>query len=152
MLLLDSWSLGVLIGLPLIIVFLIVLLLVIGFAFTMTDDGIGTKPLTLVIASVLTLITLVGSAWGYYPYSTSYHKWITIHGTVKQISSRFLGNDKSTTQRFVVQFVNGDIRSCDDTRCALVKAGDYLALSCKRHWQFAGTDGWDCNYIRSEKA
>lgn len=149
MLLADSWSLGVLILVPVTLVCLLI-----GFAFVIwgaiTDDydsGLGFFGGLLII-----VVTVAAAGFGFYPYHTQYHKWHTSTNTVKSISSRFLGSDSGTTQRFVVGFGNGELRSCDDTRCALVKVGDKLTLSCKRAWQFSGTDGWDCNYVKDEHA
>lgn len=111
-----------------------------GFAFV--------GPVCFLIALILAACPVVG----YYPYDAQYHRWETVQGQVEKVSSRFLGDGKSTTQRFVVRFADGRERSCDDTRCSLVKVGDSLALSCKKHWQYAGQAGWDCNYSGRNEA
>lgn len=100
-----------------------------------------------VVGLIVTLAITVGT---YFPFSSEYHEWQTIRGTVEQVGSRLLasGDGSGSTQRFVVQF-RGDSGqySCDDTRCALVKVNDTLTISCKRAWQFTGTPGYDCNYV-----
>lgn len=99
------------------------------------------------IAGVVGLVALTFfTVWGEYPYNSEYHQWRTTSGTVTQVGSRLLGDDKSTTQRFVVTLAGVGQRACDDTRCAEVKVGDQLTLSCKRSWQYAGSDGYDCNF------
>jgi hypothetical protein len=97
------------------------------------------------------VVTVAAALWSFYPWSTEYHMWRTIHGSISQISNRFIasGSDGGgSTQRFVVIF-NGDTGqySCDDTRCALLKVGDDLTISCKRAWQYSGTPGYDCSFV-----
>lgn len=104
-----------------------------------------------IIPLALAGILLIGGLVGFYPYSAQYHQWQPVVGAVTQVDSRLLGGDDSTTQRFVVTFASGQQRSCDDTRCSQVRVGDTLGLSCKRHWQYTGTDGWDCNYVGVSK-
>lgn len=143
------WSLGVLIGVPILIVLLLICAGWIGVSLSQ-DAGLAW------IGVVAAVIILAFAAWAYYPYNAEYHKWNTVSGEVTAISSRLLttGSDdnKSINQRFVVTFADGANRSCDDTRCALVKVGDFLELQCKRHWQYAGVDGYDCNYRNHRKA
>lgn len=137
----EHWSLGVIIGLPL---FSLLVILLIGgaIAFYLAD----MTPLDFMLGA-FALLVIGGMVFGYYPYSAQYHKWQPVKGEVQNVSSRFLGDGKSTTQRFVVTFTDGRTRSCDDTRCALVKPGDTLGLYCKRSFQWASTPGWDCNYV-----
>lgn len=148
----DSWSMGVLVGLPIAIICIVLSLLAIAWGVMLIRDR-DFDGWLLFWSSVLCLVaTLAISGWAFYPYQAQYHKWHQSTGIIKTISSRFLGDgDSGTTQRFVVEFTNGDIRSCDDTRCALLKPGYKLTLTCKREWQFSGTDGWSCNYVRAQK-
>lgn len=151
----TSWSLGVKIGGPIaaVIVFL-ALAYVIAMATWRPDNPSdrADRPWWLAGGVVALLIALAVPAGFFYPWSAEYHQWVPKHGTVAEIGSRFVGADKSTTQRFVVRLDDGGQYACDDTRCSLVKVGDLLSLSCKRHWQFAGTDGWDCNYVDSVRS
>lgn len=160
-------SVGLLVGIPAIVVVLAACAVVIVFgvrakrAFTKSgnakrasygyDDKYLLSVLLRAFGIVVAVITMVASLWSFYPLSNEYHTWRTIHGSISQISNRFVGSDSNgggSTQRFVVIF-NGDTGqySCDDTRCALLKVGDDLTISCKRAWQYSGTPGYDCNFV-----
>jgi hypothetical protein len=148
----TTWSLGTLIWLP---VAFLVMLILLGFALWMFrkwlsetfDPGVF---LGLAIGSlVLTVLLIAGTVIGMYPYQAEYHQWRTESGTVTQVDSRLVsaGDSGGSNERFVVVLDGDRQRSCDDTRCAQVEIGDLLTLSCKRSWQYSGTDGWDCNYV-----
>lgn len=152
------WSLGVLIGLPIagVLALLCVLAWIAATLFWWSErkDNYGfTFFATLIPIGVLILVAGI-TAWAFYPFSAQYHRWVPKSGVVTDVSSRFLSQDKGTTQKFVVEFANDPEQryGCNDTRCSLVKEGDTLTLSCKRTWQYAGEDGWDCNYVRAERA
>lgn len=149
------WSIGVLVGLPAgIIVFVGGLVL----AWFMWRDMAGYDDelqwfgfIGGCLASLAALVLLV---IGLYPFDSQYHKWTTKTGTVAEVNRRMIANsdDGGTDQKFVIRFTSGTQEyGCNDTRCALVKKGDKVQLSCKRVWQYSGTDGWDCNYLRTEK-
>lgn len=148
------WSLGVLIGGSILALIALVGLagVILGVWVKATDrdgDGGGWPIIGLGVGVILFAVVWAAAPFiGFYPYKAEYHHWETQQGTVEKVSARFLGDGKSTTQRFVVLFTDGRERACDDTRCSLVQPGDHLTLSCKRHWQYAGEDGWDCNYVR----
>lgn len=99
------------------------------------------------VAAVATLGIYVAATWP--TFDMQYHSYKQVSGSVQAVSSRFLGDGKSTTQNFAVTIAGHDYR-CDDTRCALVKVGDTLTLSCIREWQYAGTSGYDCNFVSDE--
>lgn len=102
---------------------------------------------TRIISTVVLLATVgvyFGTTWP--TFDMQYHTYKPVSGTVTAIGTRLLGSDKSTNQEFVVT-INGQDYRCDDTRCALTKVGDTLSLRCIRDWQYAGTSGWDCNYV-----
>jgi hypothetical protein len=151
------WSLGTLIGLPLLIllaVACVVAAIIFGRkARKMKGDNDYDAPLMFwigVACWVGLICTIGGTLWGMYPYSAEYHQWQTTQGTVEKVGSRFLSSDTEgggSTQRFAVTFTDGRQRSCDDTRCSQIEVGDILTLSCKRAWQFTGTPGYDCNYV-----
>jgi len=96
------------------------------------------------LAVLATLIIYPIAAWP--PFDMKYHTYRLISGRVDAISSRFLGDGKSTTQNFVVEIAGQDYR-CDDTRCALVTVGQTLTLNCIAEWEYAGTAGYDCNFV-----
>jgi hypothetical protein len=151
-------SLGVLIGLPVAgLIVLAAIGLILGSLIyaarerdwfpALTGGGVG-------IAAII--VTLVVTGFLMWPWSAEYHEWQTESGTIAAVNSRLLASGTQgggSTQRFVVEFAgSGDQFSCDDTRCSLLKPGDYLTLSCKRAYQYTGTPGYDCNYVDSEAA
>jgi hypothetical protein len=154
------WSLGTLIWLP---IGGALLLICIGLAVWLffvwrrlrqshetwerNDAGPALGLSALAVVCALTLIG--GTAWGMWPYSAEYHQWRTESGTVQQIDSRLLAGQDGPTERYVVTYEDGRQRSCDDTRCAQVGEGDVLTLSCKRAWQWAGSHGYDCNFLEA---
>lgn len=149
----DRWSLGVLLGLPLALLGISVLLAsTVGLSIWAWRQNCGWTDWVLPCIAGFLLVFAIGlTAVLEWPYETQYHRWTHQSGTVTAISSRLLGQDRSTTQRFVVKFGDGRERSCDDTRCSLLKPGDSLDLSCKRAYQWSGTPGWDCNYVQSSE-
>lgn len=140
----DSWSLGVLIGLPALVLIIAICLLFAWFGFSDGETTIG------VCAVLALLVTLIGGLAFFWPLHAEYHKWETTDGTIESIAKRIVGGDK-ISEKFVVRYTDGRERGCLDTRCSLLKAGDKLTLTCKRSWQYAGTDGYDCNYIASSR-
>jgi hypothetical protein len=141
----NSWSLGTLIGIPVWVIIGLVVLAAIGFFVYEKDVAYAFGGIAVFV--VLTVVALAG----FYPWHTEYHQWQETKGVVTDVSSRVLttgsGDDKSINQRFVVNLKGVGQRSCDDTRCANIKTGDTLTITCKRKWQFAGTDGYDCNFV-----
>lgn len=150
------WSLGVLIGGPIAVLLLAgsVIAIVLGVRAKRRDsmewlDGPGIA----VGVGICGVVLVLGiSAIGYYPYEHQYHYWSTKTGVVSEVNKRVVSRESGIDQRFVVRFTGSSHEyACDDTRCSLVKKGDRLQLSCKRHWQYAGRDGWDCNYLAVTK-
>ena len=151
----TSWSLGVLVGLPILL--LIVLALAVG-GFVLfrkrkdVDDfdapvvkwlGIGSWALAFVMA------VLMAAPTGYYPYKAEYHQWRTQSGVVAEVNKRLVGNgDSGMSEKIVVRYEGSTgAFGCEDTRCALVKQGDTLDLKCKRAWQYASVSGYDCRFV-----
>lgn len=156
----PTWSLGVKIGLPIAgVLLLLALVACVGAACLYVIDKRrgGYEPGFYLVLSAIAggcAALVVGvAAWAFYPYDSDYHRWQPKHGQITEISSRLLSSgDNGTTQKFVVALDSGGEFACNDTRCSLLHKGDYLSLSCKKAWQFSGTDGWDCNYVDSERA
>lgn len=149
-----TWSLGVLIGIPIILAVIAVLvglgLWLRSYAKRHEDESFSDAPEAKWLARglfALVGVVVIGSLIGYYPWKADYHQFVTKEGTVKTISSRLLGSSDSFQQKFVVQYEDGRQFGCEDTRCALIKPGDRLILACKRAWQYAGQDGYDCKFI-----
>lgn len=108
----------------------------------------------LAVAAVLTGL-MIYCMW---PFQHEYHYWIPKSGTVNTVDSRLVsgGEDGSSVQtKFVVSFVEDPTRQqfgVLDTRAAGLKPGDKLTITCKREWQFSGTDGYDCNFVDYQPA
>lgn len=81
-----------------------------------------------------------------FPWEKQYHAYGVKDGTIQSIETRLIKSGDSMEEVFVVQFEDGQPYKCEDTRCALLEPGDYLALACIRVWEYHGTDGWDCKF------
>lgn len=148
----TTWSMGVLIGLPLLLIALGSCIVAWFWAgrFAGYDADFNRKATRWVSGTAAALLVVVGLA-GFYPYGAEYHQWRPVSGTVAKIDKRLIGNGKGMEEKFVVVFAgDGQQYGCNDTRCASVRPGDSLAITCKRTWQFAGTDGYDCNFVSTE--
>lgn len=106
-------------------------------------ESYGEWGLGALISFLLAAGLAGGIAWGMYPYDSEYHTWRTKAGVVQSVSSRLMGDQ---AEKFVVVLDDGQAYGIQDTRASLIKAGDTVVLRCKRAWQYAGTDGWDCAY------
>lgn len=147
----GPWSLGVLISVPvtimaiLICIALGVLLLWAGRPrheegprdLYLTGWGVGLFVLVPVIA--------LGFIFSMWPFNSEFHQWREVHGTVQQISSRMIAQDKSMSQRYVV-VIDGQAFGIDDTRASLLHTGDQVSLHCKREFQFQADSGWGCRW------
>lgn len=98
--------------------------------------------------------TTVGTWWGMYPWKTEYHHWTPVAGVVDTVDSRLVSTgDKTMEDKFVVKFRGGDAQyGVLDTRAAGLKPGDKLTITCVRQYQWAGTHGYDCNFVSLERA
>ena len=156
----GTWSLGVLVGLPVAAAIVAALIVASRYAAHRSHTASGImadddrKLLRgLSIASLAATAVPVGiTALTMWPYSAQYHRWEPKTGVVGSVSKRLIGDgDNGMSQRFVVSYrESGRQYGCDDTRCALIRPGDRLTLMCKREWQYSGTDGWSCNFGRVE--
>lgn len=149
----TTWSLGMWIGVPLTIVLVLIGLAAIVVGLLMwKEDGAGF----FLAGGVVWLVVVLGialSPLGFYPYHSEYHQWRELGGTLTQVDKRLISTDNGMEDKFVVRFAGSSQQyGCDDTRCAGIHVGDYLALSCKRAWQYTGTDGYDCRFVATEPA
>lgn len=83
------------------------------------------------------------------PFPGVYNEYQPESGIVKTINQRFIASDTQgggTTERFAVQYTNGRVFGCDDTRCSVLKAGQWVTLMCEKEFQFNGTPGYACNF------
>lgn len=143
-----TWSLGVLVWLPIAI--LITVALAVLFVLSLRWDDYEATIVRWGVGGVLVCF-VIGNLVFFYPYSAEYHRYQPITGEIDLVAKRIVGGD-SISEKFVVRYKNGEERGCLDTRCALLKPGDTLTLKCKRVWQYTGTDGWDCTYVGRESA
>lgn len=152
------WSLGTLIWLPICALLVAACVVAIWWARRWVnrekaktgpscDRYVGEARFALAAAWVIVALLIGFTATGMWPYKAEYHQWRDTSGTVQTVDSRLLSG---AVERYVVTFDDGRQRSCDDTRCTQVEVGDYLTLACKRAWQWAGTHGYDCNYVSHE--
>ncbi len=146
-------SFGLTIGLPVAGVVLLVaaIVTVVLIRWPQEDWGRDDPPKGCFVAGAIAFMIAISSmtAAFMYPFDSDYHWWKPTSGTVMAVESRLLGGgeNNAVTQRFVVTFTDGRLRACDDTRCATVKPGNVLRLTCKRSFQWTGTDGYDCNFV-----
>ncbi|MFE5290379.1 hypothetical protein ACFRAQ_35995 [Nocardia sp. NPDC056611] len=100
------------------------------------------------IPLAISAAVFVGAWW---PFDWEYHQWRPVRGEVAQIDSRMLSDgDKGMSQMFVVRYAQDTNEyRCDDSRCAAVKPGDVLELTCKRAWQWTGTPGRECQFVET---
>jgi hypothetical protein len=147
----ETWSLGVKLGLPVIALVIIGLIIASAWLYRKSEqlddfDGPMVKWLARGswAAAILVLIFALGS---YYPYKAEYHKWVPKSGTVTNVDRRIIGGE-SINEKIVVTYEDGQQYGCNDTRCASVRVGDSLTLTCQRTWQYAGIDGYDCNFVQ----
>lgn len=120
-----------------------------SWLFTREEPGLGW---TGVVFFVLCLAgTLAGFGYGLYPYDMAYHSYRPITGVATEnVESRFIGGDGGPTQNYLVSLPSGQYR-CDDTRCARIKKGDHVKLSCIKNWVYAGADGEVCKIVEVER-
>lgn len=149
----GTWSLGVLIGGPVTVLLALIGLAAIGVGIWLKAKGErDTWILTGGGSAWLAVVVgLAVSPLGFWPFAAEYHQWREVSGTVQQIDKRLIGSGDKMEDKFVVRFTDGGLQfGCDDTRCASVREGDSLTLSCKRAWQYTGTDGYDCRFVSTE--
>lgn len=141
----TSWSLGVLIGLPILGLVALGILAWIVFWFW---EGDGTGP---AVGGIVTLLIVAGvalSPLGYYPYKAEYHQWRPQSGVVAEINKRLVASGDGMSEKIVIVYKGSSTEyGCEDTRCALVKVGDSVDLKCKRSWQYASVSGYNCRFV-----
>lgn len=147
-------SLGLMIGLPIGILITVVLLAAFFILRRQIKGGEdffdGEYKFFSWNALIGAFIAIVITAGAMYPYKMEYHSWTPVEGKVAEVSSRMLKDGDGMSERYVITFEDGRKRGCDDTRCSGIKPGDTINLTCKREWQFAGQDGWACNWAGEE--
>lgn len=104
----------------------------------------------LIGATVVALITLI-AWWASMAFTLSgdYHAWNVKQGTVERVAKRLVQNgDKGMSERYVV-ILDGRPYGVDDTRAALLEAGDPVRLKCKKDYEWGierEAHGWACRW------
>lgn len=151
----GQWTLGVLIGLPAAILGALLLLglaVFFWYLWATTPKGTYSDRSFWICGAVGTTVAFIlfvpGMVWGFWPLDSAYHQYRDVHGTVDQISSRFIGDGKSTSQKFVVTLEGSSQPfGVNDTRAALLKHGDPVSLRCIRVWEYGSDNaGYDCKW------
>lgn len=154
----TRWSLGVLVGVPVAAVLALLCLAAIGYGLWMRRSRrllISNDGKVMAWSGAAGLAIVVGvTAGAFWPWDARFHQWTPVTGTVEQTSTRLIssgsGDSRSVEQRVVVR-LGGRPYGCDDTRCALLQAGDRVALTCKPEYQWAGVAGEACEFIGSTR-
>lgn len=160
----GQWTLGVLIGLP-IGLFIVLALLIVAAVCTrhlitwnkrdssdhLLLDNRWAMALWTAGSWCLPFIVLGIIGLAMWPWQAEYHQYRPVHGTVANISNRFVGGDHSTSQKFVVTLTSGSQQyGITDTRAALLKPGDPVSLRCIRVYEYGSNDaGYDCKWGQS---
>ena len=141
----NQWSLGVLIGLPLVGLVLLICLIVFaaGLFASYSEDAWFLSGGSAVIA----LITLAIVGLSYYPYKAEYHQWRPTTGVVTDMNKRLVSDGDNGMSEKIVVVINGQEYGCNDTRCSLVEKGDTLTLKCKRSYEWSSVPGYDCHFV-----
>jgi hypothetical protein len=140
---LITWIIG-----GVVAVIALILMITSGIAWLRSSDHLySNSGFTFVVAALIFVVVGgIGTAVTFPPFSMQYHRYVPYTGVVKQVQSRFISDGNSSTQYFPVQFTNGDIRRCDDSRCTELKPGQTVTLLCELQFQFNASEGWDCNW------
>lgn len=141
----GTYSPGAYVALIAAIVLGILLLLTVAGAVLAGD---GELRVMSGMGAVVVLLIIGGAALSYYPFSSDFHKYYTVSGTVAETpDSRLISSGDSVSQRYVIKFAeSGDLYGVDDTRAATVKQGDKVSLRCKREFEFNSVPGWGCKW------
>jgi len=96
-------------------------------------------------AVIVGLFALI--AWP--PWPGQYNSYAPKSGIVAHVGNRFIASDTNgggSTEKFAVQFTNGQTYGCNDTRCSVLRPGQAVTLLCERVFQWNSSQGWDCNF------
>lgn len=142
----DGWSLGVYIGLPVAVFFVVVCLVIIAGSvyFAKTGDE-ETGCAGIIVGTVGLAVTLAITGFTYWPWGSQWHRWYKVDGQVQAIGNRQISDGNAMSMRYVFR-IAGEDYGVDDTRATLVKVGDTVHLKCKRDWVYNSQSGWVCNW------
>lgn len=143
----SSLSPGAWVGIPLLILGLIVLALLTWLTVRWTLKGEDDAWLGWLVGGVVFLAVGLGAV-AYYPFSSDFHRYYQVTGTVQEAKSRLISNgDGGMQERYAVKLAeSGQTFGVDDSRASLLKAGDPVDLRCKRDFEFNSVPGWACHW------
>jgi hypothetical protein len=119
---------------------LAILIAIIAFVI----DEPGTGLCFIGVALILALFPLIG--WLQIGFNPEYMAYRHVEGNVEQVASRQIAEKGGMSQRYVV-VIDGRPYAIDDTRAALLKAGDHISLQCVREFDWGSTDnGYACKW------
>jgi hypothetical protein len=149
MVLADTPTLGMLIGLPVGILIFAGAVFVAVRARQMDDIDMPIFFWGGVIVAVIAAGATGAAMW---PWKHDYHFWIPVEGNVEKISKRLVpAGDNGMQERFVV-VIDGQPYGVNDTRAALLEVGDHLSIKCKKEFEWgtpAEAHGWGCRWQAS---
>lgn len=144
-----EWSLGVLVGLPVVLTIVIGGLIIGGLCIRRWLNGHSDDEVALAGFGALALAFITGLIYGIamIPWSAEYHQWRPVAGQVQQVDSRLVetSSGDGVRERYVV-VIDGRPYAVDDTRAALLKTGDQVSLMCIREWEWASDPGYACRW------
>lgn len=141
MILADTPTLGLLIGLPVAMLMFLAISGVAVWGFLSDGPEVG------VCAALIALVLGLGTAAAFFPYQHDYHFWQQKSGAVERVSKRLVPTgDKGGMEEKYVVTLHGQPYGVTDTRAALLKSGDHVVLNCKKSYQFMSRSGWDCRW------
>lgn len=100
--------------------------------------------ITAIFGIPMLALPLIGM--GLVGFNPDYMHYKPVTGTVQAVASRQISDGQSMSTRYVFQ-INGQAYGVDDTRAALTKPGDLVALNCMKEFVWGSTaNGWACNW------
>ena len=150
----DEWTRETIAAMTVVPAIILACLIFAGLAFYQWRHCRPTDgPLWFVGGVGCIVAALVASGllwWGMYPWDARYHQWRAVAGTVATVDSRLTpAGDHGMEDKYVVMFRgNQNQYGVLDTRAATVRPGDQLTLACVRRWQWSGSHGYDCTFVR----
>lgn len=149
--LIAQWSGGVVFGLPALLVLLAFCIVLAFLCFRdVKKDPYSDGIIFGVVFGICAIALAIGMVIGYWPLKGEYHQWNNKSGLVQSVSSRVKNTDETVIRDYVVLYADGTRLNCDDRRCGLVEPGDRLTLTCKRKWNYAGSDAWECKWVEEQ--
>ena len=140
---------GAIAGYVALFVCLLICLGMVAFGFSSTASN-GNGGRMWAVGGIVCALATVGFWWWGMAFTTSadYHAWNVKEGKVERVAKRLIPSDKGMAERYVVT-INGQPYGIDDTRAALIKAGDSVSLRCKKDFQWGiprEAHGWACRW------